>query len=308
MKFLEDWTADWRDSVWIKVVLSQTIFANVATLPEEDAHTDANVPRLRIMETGEYAENDVTVQDFDSNGWPQSERNKTLRVMRKGFSFHLAGDQHLGSTIHYGVEEYRDAGFAFCVPAISNVWPRRWFPPEGGMNRKPEDPKYTGDIEDGFGNRITVHAVSNPTFTNRIPSILYDRATGYGIVRFNRNTRDITIECWPRLSDPADANSQQYPGWPIVINQLDNRFRTTGFDLPLVKVPQMKNSVIQVINESTGEIEMTLRIKGNAYKPYVRKPGKYTLKVGEPDTDQWKSFEGLEAFPYGMTREFIVMF
>ena len=31
LAFLQDWAGDWSDSVWMKVVLSQTIFANVAT-------------------------------------------------------------------------------------------------------------------------------------------------------------------------------------------------------------------------------------------------------------------------------------
>ena len=31
--------------------------------------------------------------DCDSNGWPQSGRNRALREMRKGFALHLAGDQ-----------------------------------------------------------------------------------------------------------------------------------------------------------------------------------------------------------------------
>ena len=41
--FLDAWADDWRDGVWMKVVLSQTIFANVATLPAS-AHHDNVVP------------------------------------------------------------------------------------------------------------------------------------------------------------------------------------------------------------------------------------------------------------------------
>jgi hypothetical protein len=68
----------------------------------------------------------------------------------------------LGSLIQYGVNEWNDAAYAFCVPAISNVWPRRWFPHYDGQNRQDDKPKYTGEYKDGFGNLITVHAVSNP--------------------------------------------------------------------------------------------------------------------------------------------------
>ena len=176
LTFLRDWAADWSHRTWMKVVLSQTIFANVATLPEEEAYSDEIVPRLRILKEGEYPPDDIPVSDMDSNGWPQTGRNKALREMQRAFAFHIAGDQHLGSTIQYGIDDWHNAGFAFCVPAISNVWPRRWYPSLPGKNRKPEAPRYTGDYEDGFGNKITVYAVSNPMFTGLKPSRLYDRA------------------------------------------------------------------------------------------------------------------------------------
>ncbi|MCD6333563.1 MAG: alkaline phosphatase D family protein [Bacteroidales bacterium] len=295
LNFLAQWAADWRDSIWMKVALSQTIFANVATLPENEAHTDANVPRLRIMHAGEYAPDDVRVQDFDSDAWPQTGRNKALKELRKGFAFHIAGDQHLGSTIQYGMDNWRDAGYAFCVPAISNVWPRRWYPRDGGKNQIPGQPKYTGDFKDGFGNKITVYAVSNPVFTGKKPSRLYDRATGYGIIRINRNTRNVVFECWPRLADPSKPDARQYPGWPVQFNQLDNAFGDARFALPEIRVKNMKDPVIQVIRSSTGEKVFTLRIKGNSFQPRVEKPGTYNIWVGEQGTKKWKKIENIRA-------------
>ncbi len=306
--FLDQWTSDWTDKTWMKVVLSQTIFANVATLPVEESNSDATVPKLRVMKAGEYPENDTVVQDMDSNGWPQGPRKRAVSVMRKGFAFHIAGDQHLGSVIQYGANNWRDGGYAFCVPAISNVWPRRWCPKEQGFARFELDPRYTGDYLDGFGNKMTVFAVSNPVYTGLQPSILYDRATGYGIVRMNRETRDITMECWPRLSNPADTASRQYPGWPRVINQISNRNQYSNWVLPLIKVPDMKNSVIQVVSEQTGLVEFTLRINGNAYRPQVDKPGKYTIWVGEPGSDRWIGIPGFAATPSHITQEYVVRF
>lgn len=308
LDFLEDWASDWSDSVWMKVVLSQTIFANVATLPEEDSHTDANVPRLRILEAGEYPPNDVPVQDYDSNGWPQTPRDNALEMMRKGYAFHIAGDQHLGSVIEYGINDFHDAGYAFCVPAISNVWPRRWFPQTEGLDRNPLEPKYTGDFFDGFGNRMTVHAVSNPVFTGRKPSHLYDRATGFGIIRFQHDTRDIVMECWPRTSEADIENQQQYPGWPKRVNQFDNYVAMEKYALPRVKVPDLKDPVIQVIDEENGEVVFTVRIIGHVFKPPVAKKGLYTFWIGEPGTQKWKSFTGIKSEPWSVTREFIVGF
>ena len=277
--FLESWVEDWSNETWMKVVLSQTIFANVATLPESEYH-DAIVPRLRILEKGKYAPNDRPVSDFDSNGWPQSQRNKTLKTIRKGFAFHLAGDQHLGSTIQYGVDEWGDAGYAFCVPAISNIWPRRWYPQNSGRNQKEGSPKYSGDFKDGFGNKISVSAVSNPVFTGEKPSNLYDRATGYGIVRFNKNSRDITIECWPRFIDPSDPNAKQYDDWPIIINQFDNYSPTPIGWLPEIEVTGITNPVIKVYHEEDDELIYAIRIKGNSFTPPVYEKGSYRIEVG----------------------------
>ncbi|AQT69331.1 PhoD-like phosphatase [Anaerohalosphaera lusitana] len=293
LAFLNDWATDWSHGERMKCVLSQTIFANVATLPEDEM-SDAAVPRLRILDEGEYPPNDAPVSDFDSNGWPQRGRNEALRAIRKGLAFHIAGDQHLGSTIEYGIDEYRDAGFAVCVPSVSNVWPRRWYPQTPSENRIPGEPRYTGDFEDGFGNKITVYAVSNPTYTGLKPSRLYDRATGYGIVRFNRESRDIKIEMWPRLSDPSEGG-EQYPGWPITISQFDNNDRTPWGYLPTVDVTGMDDPVVKVVDESSSEAVYAVRIKGTRWSPPVYESGSYTIMVGEPADGDFRSFPGIKA-------------
>jgi alkaline phosphatase D len=294
LDFLEQWAAEWDEPTWMKVVLSQTIFANVATLPEFDLSTDEIVPKLRILPKGEYPDFDVPVSDMDSNSWPQSGRNKALEKMRKGFAFHYAGDQHLGSFIQYGVDDWNDAGYAFCVPAISNVWPRRWFPKVGGLNRVAEMPKYSGDFYDGFGNKMTVHAVSNPVFTGCAPTTLYDRATGYGIARFNRDNREITLECWPRECDPSKQGERQYPGWPIKIKQLDNYSRKPFGYLTMVEVSGITNPVVQVINEATKEIVYTVRVQGQSFTPMVFENGRYTVKVGKSTNGKMKEFSALK--------------
>ena len=84
-----------------------------------------------------------------------------------------------------------DASWAICVPSVANVWPRRWYPSEPGANRAPGAPRYTGEFLDGFGNRMTVHAVSNPVASGVEPRALFDRAPGYGIVTFDRAIRPV---------------------------------------------------------------------------------------------------------------------
>ncbi|MHC4158098.1 MAG: alkaline phosphatase D family protein [Planctomycetota bacterium] len=292
LKFLRDWSSDWSAGVWMKVVLSQTVFSNVATLPV-DKLNDRVVPRLKIFAPDEYPEDDRPVADADTGGWPQTGRNKALREMQRGFALHICGDQHLGSTIQYGVDDWGDAGFALCVPSIGNCWPRRWFPAKPGCNQKPGMPRYTGDYKDGLGNLMTVYAVSNPVASRHEPATLHDRAPGYGTVKFDKGERTITIECWPRYAEPATG--RQYPGWPITIKQTNNYGRKAAAWLPTIEASGMADPVVQIVDEDNFEIVYTLRIKGNSFRPKVFKEGTYTLKIGEPGTEKLKTLKGVHS-------------
>jgi hypothetical protein len=292
LDMLRQWSVDFSDGVWMKVVLSQTPLANVATLPR-GATSGSVIPALPYLPESEYPDDHRPAADADSNGWPQSGRNRALREFRRGFAVHLAGDQHLGSLIEYGIDEWRDAGFAFAAPAIANTWPRRWFPPEPGLNRRPGLGRYCGDFRDGFGNLMTVYAVSNPGLSGREPANLYDRAPGYGIVRLGRTTRRTTFECWPRGVDPAEPGAKQYPGWPRTINQLDNHGRTPTGWLPTIEATGVENFIIRVKDESTGEIEYALRTRGGTFHPMAFGPGPYTVSFGEPSTYRVKIVRGL---------------
>jgi alkaline phosphatase D len=145
-----------------------------------------------------------------------------------------------------------------------------------------------------FGNKMRVHAVGNPIQTGKQPAILYDRASGCGIVLFNRNTRDITIECWSRWSDPSQPNAKQYPGWPVKINQLENYGRKAYGYLPKIQVAGMNDPVVQVIDQENEEVIYTLRIRGTSFQPWVFKDGIYRVEVGELGTDQVKVLRDLK--------------
>ena len=290
LDFLRHWGADWSHHTWMKVVLSQTAFACVQTLPK-GARGDNIVPRMPILPPGEYPKGLVPAADMDSDGWPPSERNRALREMRRAFALHVAGDQHLGFVVHYGIENWRDAGYVFCVPSVSNIWPRRWFPEEPGKNRRPGAPRYTGDFEDGFGNKITVLAAANPQKFGVEPADLYDRAPGYGIVRFRRKTREIVLECWPRWIDPKQG--KPYSGWPITIHQRDNNGRKPVGYLPEIRVTGMTDPVVQVLPAGSDVPVYTLRISGTSFTPPVYRPGTYTVRVGDPDKNRWETLRNL---------------
>lgn len=295
LAFINDWTEDWNGAD-MKASISQTIFANLSTYPDT-FRTDAGTPALTAPPPGVIPENYRKAKDMDSNGWPQSGRNRALSALRKGFVTMLAGDQHLGSLIHMGVERFDDAGYSFCVPAIGNLWPRRWFPSEPGLDHEEGMPLYTGKYFDGFGNRMNVKAVANPVQTGKTPSSLYDRAVGYGIVKFNKSAAEITFECWKRDADPDLPSSDMYPGWPQTISVFDNYGRSVRSWLPPYRVTGLDNHpVFKIINEETGDIEYTLRVPESTYQPGVfTYGGDYTVKIGDPDVDLWQDFNSVSA-------------
>ncbi len=289
LAFLENWVADWSNGTQMKAVLSQTIFSNVATLPANELN-DAVVPRLPILQKFQYPPIDRPVSDMDSNGWPKTGRDKALGLIRKAFAVHIAGDQHLGSTIQYGIEDWKDAGYALCVPSIANFFPRRWMPRNCGQNRHFAAPCYVGDFEDGFGNKMTILAASNPMFPQKRPIELHGKSPGYGIAKFNKSKREITFSNWPRFANPEQ--DKPYEGWPITFSQDENFGKKIFGWLPELTIEGIENAVVQVFSEDESLL-YSIRIKGNSIKPKVFEEGVYSIKVGEPDENNWKKFENL---------------
>ena len=277
MKFLRAWAADWRGAD-MKAVLSQTIFTAMAT-----THGSKN-GRLRA--------------DYDANGWPQTARNEALREIRKAFAVHIAGDQHLPALVHYGIEEHRDAPVAFAGPAVNVGYPRWWEPAEPGKNRAPGAPENTGDFTDHFGNPLTVVAVANGAAEPRKPvmELLQDKASGLGLVRFDKPGRRITFECWPFLADPAIPGTQ-FRGWPVTVDMLDNYGRKAAAHLPTLHVNGADSPVVQVLREPDGEVVYTLRIAGRSFQPKVFAPGRYTVRVSRPETGRMEEIKGVDALP-----------
>lgn len=294
LRFLDEWANDWSSGARGKILLSQTIFTNLATLPQ-DAKDDGVVPGMRQPLFGEYMEGDKIVADADSNGWPQTGRNRALETVRRGFALHIAGDQHLASVVQYGVDGWNNASWAFCLPSIANVWPRRWWPPMEGRNRASNAPPYAGEFEDGFGNPITVHAVANPMQSNVEPSALYDRSPGYGIIRINRRTRDVQLDCWPRWVDPSKPGARQYPGWPMRLNLADNFVTAPELWLPPLRITNLADPVIQVIDQANGSVVYTWRADGDRFQPWVPSEGVYSVVVGDPDRGLAFTVTDLEA-------------
>ena len=287
MDFLEEWAEDWSGGAYMKVVMSQTNFAAVHSIPR-DAMSGAVLPSLPMPRPGTYVDGDKVAADMDSNGWPAAKRDDVLRIMQRCSAFHIAGDQHLATVVRHGIDEFGDAGFSFTGPALNNIWPRRWWPPREDRQAPldPQGPEYTGDFFDGFGNRVTVHASANPRATGLQPAILHDRVTGYGIVIFDKANAQITMECWPRHVDPSRADARQFEDWPITIDGGSGDGRTPLGHLPTVRVHGLEDAVVEV-RTASGALVYTRRIRGLEYTLPVFEPGSHVVRIGDPDSDRW---------------------
>lgn len=276
-KFLEEWARDWSNGTFIKAAVSATIFANIATLPPP-ANTDSVTSKLPVQPPGAYPEGEMRTADHDSNGWPQRPRNRALRSLRKALAFHIGGDQHLASTVQYGIDDWNDGAFCICTPAISNIFPRRWYPAAPGKNALPQSPRNSGEYTDGFGNKVTVHCVANPTKFGHEPAELYDRAVGFGCIDIDRQTREITMTNWPYWEDLSKPGAKPYPGWPVKIKQTDNGLPRTPHRLATVQ----GGRVIEVFSEPANELVYALHLPAGPFTPTVPAPGSYTVRLYDP--------------------------
>lgn len=257
LAFLDSWAQDWTGAA-MKSVLSQTAFCGAV-------HIHGS-PDNRLL------------ADLDCNGWPQAGRNKALEAIRKAWATHLCGDQHLAVSVKHGIDAYGDGPYAFTSPAIVNTIYGRWWHPEdekAGPHAVPNSPlPWTGDYEDGLGNKITMLAYANPEDRTDEKK----RAEGYGIVKYNKKDQSVTFECWDRWAD-ASAGAAQFAGWPITFKNEDNDGREKTHWLPKLKLTAA-DSVVQVVSEDTHEILYTVRVQGDTFQPAVYAPGKYTVKTG----------------------------
>ena len=168
------------------------------------------------------------VADFDSNGWPQSARDRALKVIHKTGAVMVHGDLHFATLVQQGTDDWEDAGWAFTLPAVSSQTHRAWRPDVEPRNHVPGMPDYTGRFFDGWGNKITIWAAANP-FSFVIdedyqgdgrPTLDYLRESGlgYGIVLFNTNTNEVTFESWPVFGNfKGPDRHQQHPGFPKTV-------------------------------------------------------------------------------------------
>ncbi|MEO2279661.1 alkaline phosphatase D family protein [Pseudoalteromonas pernae] len=277
MNFLEQWSEDWSKDARMKAVISQTLFASVQTRPREDIMTFKD-RGMRPIKSGHYPEDDVVVQDFDTNGWPQTPRTDALKLIRKANAFHIAGDTHLGLTLQYGIDGFRNGPWAIGSPAVSNIWPRRWFPKELPLDYVSGQARNFGNYYDAFGNEITVQAAANPQELDIEPVTINERAPGYNILVFDNQEQTVEVQTWPRWIDPQEQAQGQFPGWPITLSSYDNGYPKNGLVLTyLTNLPE-QGAVVQVLSANE-EVLYTMRHLESNVSVKVEKPGKYLVRI-----------------------------
>jgi hypothetical protein len=161
---------------------------------------------------------------------------------------------------------------------------RWWEPLEPGTNREDGAPDYTGDHLDGFANKVTNYAAANPE-KNPAGNILNTRSAGWGIVRLDKATREITMECWPRNVDITTSSAKQFPGWPRTISQFDNYNPPSWGKLGELTF-NIQDPVVQLIDAQTEEILYTVRAHGKSFTPGAPKGKAFTVKAGKNAPDK----------------------
>lgn len=266
MKFLNDWVQDWQEAN-MKVLLSQTLFCNVGTHHGGD----------KMFLYG----------DMDSGGWPKQKRDEVVRVIRKASAFHVNGDQHLPFLVQYSLDEVRDGGWTFCTPPISTGY-IRWGEPDAVNAPFTDRPAHglpnTGVYRDIFGNVNYIYAVGNPKdeFGDKNRYIqAQNKSSGFGIITFDTQARTIRMEAYRFLADKdKPAPDDQFPGWPLTIDQSDNDGRKPTGYLPRVELNK-PDQLIKVFSKENGELISAMRIKGSSFVPRTYSKGTYSLVIGE---------------------------
>ena len=209
----EAWLAGWAEDESrhrMRVVLSQTVFSGLAT------HHGGYDGYLKA--------------DLDSGGWPQAARGRAVELLRRAHALHVNGDQHLMSLSQYGVEKQRDAGWAFCVPAIAAGYPRWWRPDELGLphDERPEgDRSNTGQYRDAFDNLAYVYRVGNPESQRGRDryETAHRKGSGFGLVTVNPATETYRLNAFRFAVDATAEEGSQFDGFPVTIHRDENAGR-----------------------------------------------------------------------------------
>jgi phosphodiesterase/alkaline phosphatase D-like protein len=177
-EFLAQWAKKVSQTKSLAVVLTQTPYANV----------------------GNYKPD---LGDMDSNGWPQSARNRALEAIVPSGAVMISGDIHYGTLLQHGIKKWGDGPWSYSTPAFGSTANRIWQPsvaPQGGAIEGIEG---SGNHHDRFGNKVTMAAKA-------------DGIVGYGMILLDKKQRQITFKIYP-FDEKHEPVTKTVPGWPKTI-------------------------------------------------------------------------------------------
>ena len=127
--------------------------------------------------------------------------------------------------------------------------------------------------------------------------LLHDKASGYGLVRFNKTTRRITMECRRLLVDPSQSpEGTQFAGWPRTIAQTENYGRKAAGYLPRSGCGACSIPLCRSSTNRTAKSFTRCASRAIAFRPKIfRRWGTYTVRVGEPESNRFQERNGLAA-------------
>ncbi|WP_186775658.1 alkaline phosphatase D family protein [Rubripirellula tenax] len=181
-KSQEDFVRQWANDVFksgnLAAVLSQSPYANV----------------------GNY---EPHFGDMDSNGWPQSARDRALRAIAPSKAVMLCGDIYYGTLFQNGIDDWGDGPWTFSVPGFTSNQNRRWKPSVAPQGNAIEGIEGSGNHHDRFGNKLTLVGKA-------------DGYKGYGMAFFDKGKREITLDIH-LFNDARQPVPDRVPGWPRTI-------------------------------------------------------------------------------------------
>ncbi len=210
--FLARWAENHGGGSKFYVFLSQCPLAAIRTMPNRNTKTSEQ------RADGGPAPDDIPATDFNANAWPATNRNLALQCLKVDHAVHISGNHNLGVAGQYGINEFGDGPWFIATPPTDNNNPTHWTPQDERARLHSEDPKWTGNYIDAFGNRFTLHAVTNPH--DKESRANYRDATGYTITTWDPASGHTILANWPYTASPTKSppDNQPYPGWPITID------------------------------------------------------------------------------------------
>jgi hypothetical protein len=117
------------------------------------------------------------------------------------------------------------------------------------------------------------------------------KTSGFGWVRFDKQNRRVTCECWPL----DDIGGQQMETWPVTVSERDQYGKQAKAYLPRLKFTNTSSAVVEVMDAKRAELLYVLRLNTDSWQPHVFAEGEYNLVISEPEAGVTKEITGVRA-------------